>query len=228
MTHGPLIKARQDWREWVNTDHGLAALLLVLVAYGFIIYPLACAKDTANPLAASAFSAVLVLGVLATTRHKAVRMGMVTLAVFAFTSRWLHLLIQAYAVHVIAASASILFFSVLSFLIIQRVFSGGGITIFRICGAMAVYIILGILWGELFVLVYLFDPSSFYFQPSSQFGEPPVSELLYFSFTTLTTLGVGDILPVRPIARSLTTLEALVGQLYPAVLLARLVTLYHK
>jgi hypothetical protein len=228
MTHGPLIKARQDWREWVNTDHGLAALLLVLVAYGFIIYPLACAKDTANPLAASAFSAVLVLGVLATTRHKAVRMGMVTLAVFAFTSRWLHLLIQAHSVHVIAASASILFFSVLSFLIIQRVFSGGGITIFRICGAMAVYIILGILWGELFVLVYLFDPSSFYFQPSSQFGEPPVSELLYFSFTTLTTLGVGDILPIHPIARSLTTLEALVGQLYPAVLLARLVTLYHK
>ncbi len=228
MTHGPLIKARQDWREWVNTDHGLAALLLVLVAYGFIIYPLACAKDTTNPLAASAFSAVLVLGVLATTGHTGMRMGMVTLAVFAFTSRWLHLLIQAHAVHVIAASASILFFSVLSFLIIQRVFSGGGITIFRICGAMAVYIILGILWGELFVLVYLFDPSSFYFQPSSQFGEPPVSELLYFSFTTLTTLGVGDILPVRPIARSLTTLEALVGQLYPAVLLARLVTLYHK
>jgi hypothetical protein len=93
---------------------------------------------------------------------------------------------------------------------------------------MAVYIILGILWGELFVLVYLFDPSSFYFQPASQFGEPPVSELLYFSFTTLTTLGVGDILPVHPMARSLTTLEALVGQLYPAVLLARLVTLYHK
>ena len=228
MAHSPLIKARQDWRKWVNTDHGLAALLLVLVAYGFIIYPLACAKDTTNPLAASAFSAVLVLGVLATTRHKAVRMGMVTLAVFAFTSRWLHLLIQAHAVHVIAASASILFFSVLSFLIIQRVFSGGGITIFRICGAMAVYIILGIVWGELFVLVYLSDPSSFYFQPSSQFGEPPVSELLYFSFTTLTTLGVGDILPIHPIARSLTTLEALVGQLYPAVLLARLVTLYHK
>ena len=228
MTHRPLVKARQGWRIWVDSDRGLAALLLFLVAYGFFIYPLACAKETTNPLAASAFSVVLVLGVLATTRHKGIRMGMVILAVFAFTSRWLHLLIQAHAVHVMAASASILFFSVLSFLIIQRVFSGGGITIFRICGAMAVYIILGILWGELFVLVYLFEPSSFYFQPSSQFGEPPVSELLYFSFTTLTTLGVGDILPVHPMARSLTTLEALVGQLYPAVLLARLVTLYQR
>jgi hypothetical protein len=228
MTHRPLVKARQGWRIWVDSDRGLTALLLFLVAYGFFIYPLACAKETTNPLAASAFSVVLVLGVLATTQHKGIRMGMVILAVFAFTSRWLHLLIQAHAVHVIAASASILFFSVLSFLIIQRVFSGGGITIFRICGAMAVYVILGILWGELFVLVYLFDPSSFYFQPASQFGEPPVSELLYFSFTTLTTLGVGDILPVHPMARSLTTLEALVGQLYPAVLLARLVTLYNK
>ena len=129
MTHRPLVKARQGWRIWVDSDRGLAALLLFLVAYGFFIYPLACAKETTNPLAASAFSVVLVLGVLATTRHKGMRMGMVILAVLAFTSRWLHLLIQAHAVHVIAASASILFFSVLSSLVIQSVFRGGGITI---------------------------------------------------------------------------------------------------
>ena len=228
MIHDPVSKARHGWRKWVNTYHSLAALLFFLIGYGFIIYPLACAKDTTNPLAAFAFSVVLMLGVLATTRHKAVRTAMVVLAAFAFTSRWLHFLIPAHAVHVMAASVSILFFGVLSFLIIQRVFRGGGITIFRIYGAIAVYVILGILWGELFVLVYLFEPSSFYFQPSSQFGEPPVSELLYFSFTTLTTLGFGDILPVHPMARALTNLEALVGQLYPAVLLARLVTLYQK
>ena len=77
-------------------------------------------------------------------------------------------------------------------------------------------------------MLYLFEPSAFYFDPATQSGEPPISELIYFSFTTLTTLGVGDILPVHPMARSLTTLEALVGQLYPAVLLARLVTLYQK
>jgi len=51
------------------------------------------------------------------------------------------------------------------------------------------------------------------------------AELVYFSLTTLTTTGFGDIVPVHAIARSLATLEAVIGQLYPATLLARLVTL---
>jgi hypothetical protein len=52
-----------------------------------------------------------------------------------------------------------------------------------------------------------------------------VSNLIYFSFATLTTTGYGDVFPVNPIARSLCNLEAVIGQLYPATLLARLVTL---
>jgi Ion channel len=51
------------------------------------------------------------------------------------------------------------------------------------------------------------------------------STMAYFSFGTLTTAGSGDIAPLHPIARSLCNLEAMIGQLYPATLLARLVTL---
>jgi hypothetical protein len=51
------------------------------------------------------------------------------------------------------------------------------------------------------------------------------SNLIYFSFVTLTTTGYGDVFPVHPIARSLCNVEAIIGQLYPATLLARLVTL---
>jgi voltage-gated potassium channel Kch len=51
------------------------------------------------------------------------------------------------------------------------------------------------------------------------------SNLIYFSFVTLTTVGYGDIIPVHPFARALTNIEAVIGQLYPATLLARLVTL---
>ena len=51
------------------------------------------------------------------------------------------------------------------------------------------------------------------------------SNLIYFSFVTLTSTGYGDILPVHPIARSLCNVETIVGQLYPATLLARLVSL---
>jgi hypothetical protein len=51
------------------------------------------------------------------------------------------------------------------------------------------------------------------------------SGLIYFSFVTLTTTGYGDIVPVHPLARSLCNVEAIIGQLYPATLLARLVSL---
>ncbi|MEI6200878.1 MAG: potassium channel family protein, partial [Enhydrobacter sp.] len=52
------------------------------------------------------------------------------------------------------------------------------------------------------------------------------ADLVYFSFATLTTVGYGDIVPVHPFARSLSNLEAILGQLYPATLLARMVSLH--
>ncbi|MGC1091761.1 MAG: potassium channel family protein [Pseudolabrys sp.] len=51
------------------------------------------------------------------------------------------------------------------------------------------------------------------------------SSLIYFSFVTLTTVGYGDIVPIHPVARSLCNLESIIGQLYPATLLARMVSL---
>jgi len=221
-------KARQGWRKWIDSDNSLAALLFFLVVYGFLIYPLAGKDGRTEPIAAWSFSIVLVLGVLATTKHKAARTGMVVLAALAFTSHWLHYFVREHAVHMISAAASAVFLGVLAWLITARVFRSGGINIYRIYGAVAVYLLLGILWGEFYVIAYLLDPSSFYFDPATQRGEPPISELIYFSFSTLTTLGLGDIVPVGSVTRSMVTFEALVGQLYPAVLLARLVTLYEK
>lgn len=228
MIRKHVAKARQGWQTWTDSDHSLAALLFFLVLYGFFIYPLAGSDGKVQPLAASSFSIVLVLGVMATTKHKGARTGMVTLGAAALASHWLHFFVRAHAMHVISAATAILFFGVLAALITARVFRAGSINIFRIYGAIAVYLVLGILWGEIYVLLYLMEPAAFYFNPATQFGEPPISELIYFSFSTLTTLGLGDIIPVHPVARSMATLEALVGQIYPAVLLARLVTLYQK
>ena len=228
MIRKHLHKARQGWHAWVDSDNGLAALLFFLIVYGFFVYPLAGEDGKTDTLAALSFSIVLVLGVLATTKHKGARLGMIMLAGLAFTSHWLHFFVREHSVHIISAAAAALFFLVLAWLITARVFRSGGITIYRIYGAIAVYLLLGVLWGEFYILICLWLPGAFYFDPATQFGEPPISELLYFSFTTLTTVGFGDIIPVHPIARSMATLEALVGQLYPAVLLARLVTLYQK
>ena len=228
MIRKHVARAHRGWQSWTDSDHSLAALLFFLVLYGFFVYPLAGEDGKTEPLAASSFSFVLVLGVMATTKHKVARTGMVILAAIALASQWLHFFVREHPVHVISAAAAVLFFGVLAGLITARVFREGNINIFRIYGAIAVYLVLGILWGEIYILLYLMDPAAFYFDPATQRGEPPISELVYFSFSTLTTLGLGDIVPVSPVARSMATLEALVGQIYPAVLLARLVTLYQK
>ena len=67
--------------------------------------------------------------------------------------------------------------------------------------------------------------ASFHGLPQSGAEHGSGAALLYFSFSTLTTVGYGDITPLHPMARDIANLEAVIGQLYPATLLARLVSL---
>ena len=91
----------------------------------------------------------------------------------------------------------------------------------RLFGAIALYLLLGVIWATLYAIVANTVPDAFA-------GALPKHATLfdwgYFSLVTLTTVGYGDITPAAHIARSLATLEALVGQLYPAIIIARLVS----
>jgi hypothetical protein len=91
-------------------------------------------------------------------------------------------------------------------------------------GAILLYLAIGWTFVGVFTLVGLLVPNAF---TSMTVSDSPAvaSTIVYFSFGTLTTAGSGDIAPLHPIARSLVNLEAMIGQLYPATLLARLVTL---
>jgi len=87
---------------------------------------------------------------------------------------------------------------------------------------------MGITGALLYVLVDTLSPASLVF-PSLEYEPEEVfdfSKYLYFSFTTLTTLGYGDILPVRPLARAFTSLQAVMGVLYTTVVVAWLVGLF--
>jgi len=106
-------------------------------------------------------------------------------------------------------------------IILQRTFSQGHITTNRVQGAVIVYLLSGFALALLYHSIYLIvGPSAYNGLKSSQ-----RMEFIYFSLTTLTTLGYGDLTPVNVYARSLTSLEALYGQLYPAILIARLVSM---
>jgi len=95
-------------------------------------------------------------------------------------------------------------------------------------GGVAAYLLLGLTWYMAYHLVALGFPEAFSVQGSSLSGDRASlpSQLFYFSFVTLTTLGYGDIVAVHPLARMLVILEGVTGQLFPAILIARLVSLH--
>jgi Ion channel len=112
----------------------------------------------------------------------------------------------------------------LGVVVARAVFANGEVSYHRIVGAVLLYILVALAFVALYLLVGLIWPDAL---KNVVFEDTPelTSQLIYYSCSTLTTLGYGDIVPLNPFARSLANLEAFFGQLYPAILIGRLVTL---
>jgi len=113
---------------------------------------------------------------------------------------------------------------VIIWVVARAVFAPGRVNYHRVIGAVLLYLTIGFVFVALFTLVGALSSGSFSGLSVIDRVSLP-SNLVYFSFTTLTTVGFGDIVPVHPFARSLSNIEAILGQLFPATLLARLVSL---
>lgn len=103
----------------------------------------------------------------------------------------------------------------------QALFSGT-VTSNSIIGSICIFLLLGLIWTILFSLTNEFIPNSFD-GLSGQHWQDNFSDLIYFSFVTLTTLGFGDLLPTSAIARFLVYFEAIVGVFYMAIVVSSLV-----
>jgi len=111
-------------------------------------------------------------------------------------------------------------------IVLWWVYREGPVTGHRVRGAVAAYLLLALCFSFAYDLTEYVNPSSFTLPLGGAQGiKIRFASFLYFSVVTLTTVGFGDIAAVHPVARSLVMVEALVGALYPAILLARIVTL---
>ncbi len=120
----------------------------------------------------------------------------------------------------------IAFYSVVAFSLIRSLFQAQDrITADTLCGAFSVYLILGLLWTMAYAILESAAPGSFHFSMDGAPPEARFDHFLGFSFTTLTTLGYGNVAPATPQADAMTTLEAIVGQVYLVIVIARLVAL---
>jgi len=195
--------------------------LLVLTT---LILPVIALSHAGQLALSLAFALTLVFGAFATIHHRALIYLVFGLTIATFTSDLMVELDPSHALTALNTALRVACLSILFCMTLMRTLRPGRITGYRVLGGIAGYLLIGLIWAYAYQLLMQGAPSAIYFDPGvgeSLPGQP--GHLIYFSFTTLTTVGFGDVHPVTPVARSLTMAEALVGQLYIAILIASLV-----
>jgi hypothetical protein len=173
--------------------------------FGFFLFTVLAVKSSALPGKGKAIGYAIAASML-----------VLALVMIRLENQWLVLLYSlitnSYLIYIIA-------------LVVNQIFAEGTITVNKIAGGVAVYILLGHLWASFYLTMYIIHPSSFQHGGVLIQSDEAVKQLSYFSFVTLTTIGYGDIIAVSSVARIAAILEGLLGQLFPAIFIAKLVSL---
>ena len=202
-----------------------AALLVVLLL--LIVVSPSIPEGNSGVLFELVFDSILIAGVYSVGpgRH---RWPFLLLTVVTLAVRWGELLSGGPQLDVGALLITVLWLIYAVSIIIGHLFQRRDVTADTILGAVVTYLLAAIAFTFAFEIVELLQPGSFSGIPDqarshrSELG----SSMLYFSFVCITTMGYGDIVPVSDIARPLAVLEGVFGQLYLAVMIARLVGLH--
>jgi hypothetical protein len=220
----PTPDSPAHWQERVR-EPSLTALLACLLLLIFVVTPLV-EQGVIGQLAAGVLWTLLgVVAVLVVSGHPA---AVATILAATGAGLATAILDRPSALSAIAARGSAaVALAVLGGVIASAAFGPGRVTWHRVQGAVALYLIVALLFAHLYGLLTVLVQHAFSNVPTGLNVHAVFyrGRLLYFSFVTLSGVGYGDIVPLHPVARSLATLEAVIGQLFPATLLARLVSL---
>ena len=129
------------------------------------------------------------------------------------------------AVRYLNSAFEIPFLVFVTWIMFSRMIKEQEVSADTIFGSVCVYFMIGLCWGLLYAVVELVNPGSFAGSQESFNESSQLSNFLYFSLVTMTTLGYGDIVPIDRFAQSLATMQAIFGQMYIAILVARLVAI---
>ena len=197
-------------------------LLIALVAF-ITVVPILEELGYGGMIFTILVSTLLLLAAYAVSERRGQFILALSLAGPSFVLRWINNFREGPWLVFVADVLTILFLVLVAMLILSHVLKAERVSREKIFGALSVYLLLGVIWAFLFLFVDFLVPGSFrYGQDRALTGV----EMVYYSFVTLTTLGYGDIVPISPSARALATLEAVTGQLFLTVLVARLVGLH--
>ena len=215
------------FRSFVLGRYGSLLIVLVLL---LVLEPFTEEGEIARFLIEFLFIAVLLAGLRAIQVRKdlfvfAIILLAVSLALGVVGTTMDHTL--AFALSIAGRS---LFMVLVALVILIDLFRGNKVTGDTLAGAVCVYLMIALIWGFIFLLIEFLVPGSFSFTQGHARMQLWLSReffpFFYFSLVTITTVGYGDMAPVAQAARSFATLEALCGQIYLTILVARLVGMY--
>ena len=207
-------------------EHSLTALLILLIVEMFIIIPTTRVGYVIELINGFVFSLLLLAGLLSMARHRIFQVVSGVFVICTVVVRLARFFFDVSGLLPWDFLLSMLSIVGMVIVVLWQVYREGPVTGHRVRGAIAAYLLIGILFAYNYTLIAYLVPGAFQLPAwVSQTGPERTEAFLYFSMVALTTVGFGDITAIHPLARSLVMVEALIGQLYPAILLARLVTL---
>jgi hypothetical protein len=205
------------------SDPILTALTILLLILMFVAAPLQASGHFAFQVFGFLVALAIIAGALFMSGSAVAFIAMFVALGMNITAA-LHRLSNPSALDIhLEAGAWLVLATTLGWIVARQVFAAGRVTHHRIIGAILLYFLISLIFVALFVIVGQAIPKAFSGIAIDD-NAALASNMIYFSFVTLTSTGYGDVVPVHPIARSLCNLESIIGQLYPAILLARLVT----
>jgi hypothetical protein len=204
-------------------DQGMAFFLGFLV-FITIFVPMVTLSQPGRIVLSFVFTLTLVFGASATIRHRILMYFVVALSLVTAAVDLMGESNPGRSASALETTLKIACLSILMIMTVRQTVRPGPITVYRVMGGIAGYLLIGFIWSYAYDLVMHQIPGAIHFV-SGVAGIPArqPTHLMYFSFITLTTVGYGDAYPIHPAARSLVMAEALIGQLYIATLIASLV-----
>jgi len=208
----------------LNFEYLLGALLILILS-GAIAQEVGVRGEARRLFMEPALCIVLLIGVWSLVREKKWLLigGIIALAGVATAA--INFFLEMPGLRLLNMGILFVFCLASTLVAFKSLLLSSSIDVNKIIGAICVYLLLGLDWSFFYLFINMVIPDSFHGLPSTDIGNQ-LLELMYYSFITITTVGYGDLIPVKPLARTVAFLEGFVGQFYVAVLVAWLVGMF--
>jgi len=220
-------------KTWDRFFHYRFAFLFVSLLVPYLLHPMMKTEFQGILALDLAFSLVLFMGVFALSDRNHIATTALVVVILAQVLTWSSRAVSSHGLIVAGILFNMFYLIYAAGILFRHVIKSRSPTFHTIFASLCIYLLLGYIWAFVFSFLEDMAPGSFKFNPDLFLELPKGRHLyshlyyfMYFSFTTQTTLGFGDILPASAWSRMLTSMEAVLGQLYLVVMMTYLIGLH--